>query len=84
MPVDAASDLFVDCLKGEHELQGRVYPSDGELFMGIRPPAIVDFDGTDKKRRTFTARPMTPEALCPESHFRCAEKGGNCLPVYLR
>ena len=51
------------------------------------PPAIVDFTGTG----TFTVRPLVtghlsdPEAdPCPETHFRCPEEEGYCLPVFVR
>ena len=84
MPVEATCDRFADCLQAEDELLGCVYPAAGSFFFLSPPPAIVDFDGKEKEQASFTARPMTPGAQCPESHFRCAEKGDYCLPVYLR
>ena len=84
MPTEAVCDLFVDCLKAVDELQGCVYPPLGYYRLEKPYSAIIDFDRTDKLRASFTARPMTPRARCPETHFRCAEKEGFCLPVYLR
>ena len=80
----------MDCLKAEDELLGHVYVSpvrgvpEDDFHLETPHPAIIDFDGTDKKWGSFTARPMTPGARCSETHFRCAENEGYCLPVYLR
>ena len=80
----------MDCLKAEDELLGHVYVSpvravpEDDFHLENPHPAIIDFDGTDKKWGSFTARPMTPGARCSETHFRCAENKGYCLPVYLR
>ena len=84
VPARVACDLFVDCLKAEDELHGCVYAPGGPYRMANPHPAIIDFSYADVSWASFTARPMTPGARCPETHFRCPEKGGNCLPVYLR
>ena len=87
----AVCDIFVDCLKAEDELQGCARDIASNVLLEKPHPAIIYFKGTsiyhryqDEDWASFSARPMTPGALCPESHFRCAGKEGNCLPVYLR
>ena len=83
-------DLFVDCLRAEDEVQRCAnLPApkrNGWNYDLIQYPypAVINFNYRGAQWASFTARPMTPGALCPESHFRCAEKEGNCLPVYLR
>ena len=84
-------DLFVDCLKAEDEIQGCARTITQYTLLEKPHPAIIYFKGTgiyfryqDVDWASFSARPMTPGALCPESHFRCAGKEGYCLPVYLR
>ena len=84
MPLKAVCDLTVDCIDGEDERDGCVFDDSEFSGAGVSSPAMIDFDYLEWGLRSFTARPLTPGALCPESHFRCAEKGGNCLPVYLR
>ena len=75
----------MDCIKAEDELQECVYPPGSiTYFLNVSHAGIVDFDRTSLHwLGSFRVRPMTG-ALCPETHFRCAEIESFCLPVYLR
>ena len=95
VPAGAACDLFVDCLRAEDELQRCANLLAGTSSLMQNPyltyklmqnphPAVINFNYRRAQWASFTARPMTPGALCPETHFRCAGKEGYCLLVYLR
>ena len=85
MPVEAACNVFVDCLKAEDELKACAHVLAGSSYLvESHRPAIIYFHYAKKHWPIFSVQPMAPGARCPETHFRCAEKEGNCLPVYLR
>ena len=75
----------MDCLKAEDELKACAHILDGSSYLVENPhPAIIHFRYANKLWPLPSNQMMTSGARCPETHFRCAEKEGNCLPVYLR
>ena len=84
MPMQSICDLVVDCIATEDERLSCQHRQSS--LLGTPPPAVIDFDGRGRQWKSFSVRAMAAgsAARCPDTHFRCAEEGGYCLPVYLR
>ena len=73
-------DLVSDCLDHSDEMMCLYHTPLRPEIKETRSPVLISFDGAN----SFTAKEMSANETCPETHYSCPGEFNDCLPVYTR